>query len=251
MEEKKLLYLRSFSLFCVTMAIPVGLFMVFLGGFSYIRPIENITFDFMALANQFVYFTIWSNVLAFVWVILAFVSTVTKNEKLTKFVEHPSVKLTPFIMMFITMTVSFIILYPIGFIWLLHKFSTTQAILLIIEVMFLTPLLFQHLLVAVVLLLDLIFTKGYRVEKEETMNDKLKAMGLSMIIPIVWMFLSIIAIETGFIPPQYPFMAIFVRGADLTPTQVIFSILTLVCIIMTWVFIWFTVAYYTNKNSSE
>lgn len=83
---------------------------------------------------------------------------------------------------------------------------------------FLTPLVFHHLLIAVVLIIDIAFTKGYRSisNTKETKKEFYIGLLISLIIPLCWLIPSIVLISQQIIVPQYPFMYLFseVLGND-------------------------------------
>ena len=258
-NKKKLLYLRVFSLFCVWMAVPVAFIMNYYGSFSYIPGYNYFeSSGWSSIADQLLYFTIWSNIVAFFWVLLATLSSIFKdNRKLSKFIEYSGVKNTPLIMMFITMSVSFLILYPIIFIGSLKDHTTSEAILSILWISFLTPLLFQHLLVAIVLILDMVMTKGYKTlnNKKETKKQWFIGFSISSIIPLAWLLISIIAIAGHILVPQYPFMNLFPHSlqpdgtlSDFPISRVVLDWVTLICIVIVWCGYYGLISVYSNKK---
>ncbi len=201
--------------------------------------------DNFILANL-VYFTIWSNILAYIWSVLALLSIYGGLEKLYNFCEHPSIKSVPFIMMGITCIVSFIILYPLGYIYLLGEYTFIKATWIIFYVAFLTWLLFQHLMVWVVMVLDMVFTGGYRAKNDEKENGKTIIINCaySTIVPLIWLVLSLFLIGFGVIPPQYPFMDIFNQGPILT----FINIIILVLIFVSWFISFWGLSVWSNKK---
>lgn len=260
MENKKLLINRSISLFCVIMGCPVAFLVVYYASMFGISS-ESGPGGMDAVLNQLLYFTVWSNILAFIWVVLAFSATVSKNDTLNRIVEYPGFKNTPCIMMFITMSVSFLILYPMGFVGLLTSGNSLgYSTWMIFRISFLSPLLFQHLLVSVVLISDMIITKGYTPwkQKKENKSDIAIGLAISTIVPLCWAIPSIIAIATTSIVPQYPFMNLFpeVLGRDGTIVEnstltIVLSWLTFAGIFVIWFCYYGIICYFTNKNLSK
>lgn len=264
-KSNKLLYWRVFSLICVYMGCPAAFIMNYYGAFSYIGGANSLGegAGWAAIGNQLVYFTIWSNIVAFFWVTTALIAEIFDNKKMKAFVEYPAVKCTPYIMMLITMVVSFVILYPIFFLISLQDYTDTitgefhegmtvgASLIFILEMAFVSPLLFQHFLVSIVLIVDMKLTKGYRPEgdKKETGKTFTKALLLSMIIPIAWLLPSIIYIGLGYLTPQYPFMYLFpwVDGAPET-TGLIINWIILSMIFVCWFAVYGALAKYSNKK---
>lgn len=259
MKDKKLFTLRIFALFCVFMGVPISFVMNYFGAFSYIGTGDFVPSSggWSAVENQLIYFTVWSNILAFIWVTMACFATATNNKLLNKIVEYPGFKNTPFIMMFITMSVSFIILYPFFCLTLTNDNGFWLALWITIQAAFLTPLLFQHGLVSIVLIADMKMTKGYSTLNGKKENGREWFLGLLIgsLIPLAWVFLSVSFIATEQLVPQYPFMNLFpdVLGMDGTlhhnsMVTIISSWITFLIIALVWFVYWILITKYTNKR---
>ncbi len=207
-SNKLLIINRTLLLFASFVAI----YLYFINVLLQMDTLNSFLIDLM-------FFTIWSNLFIFIWVIFAFISLFKEDDKWEKILNHWLIKGTPLIWIGITFLVFNFYLIPYIFI----ENSFKDGLLIIFGWSF-----FQHFLVPIFMTSDFVLTKGITTNNERwTAKQIAKNTIISLIIPAIWLSLSLIFISQNIIPPQYPFMDLFdVSNKELTINIIILIIIS-------------------------
>ncbi len=187
-----------------------------------------------SLLVTIMFFTIWSNIFIFVWAIFGFISIFQVTNKMEKILNHWFIKGTPLVWISITFLVFNFYLVPYIFI----DNSFKDSLLIIFGWSF-----FQHFLVPIFMVADFVLTKGITTKEKRWEPKKILVNALiSLIIPVIWLSLSLIFISQNIIPPQYPFMNLFdSEGKE-------FAINIVILIIISLMYIGFFIAIFLLDN---
>lgn len=262
-KKNKLIYWRTFGLFCVIFAVPFGLLQAANGGDlgiwnipSWFQEYKGYPSGMEGVLRQLTFFTMWSNIIAMVWVIIALWAEISNKQKLKNIVESSVFKNLVFIMLTVTLIVAFVFLYPLLTYDISSKMQSGEIIhdnsvawdtfYIMFYLIFLSPLLFQHLLVPIVIIVDYFLTKGYQTKGnvKESGRTSLINMLYASIVPLSWFIISLILIGFGAIEPQYPFMNIYGVGIG----REFLNIFIIIIIIALFLLLWWLLYKYTNKK---
>lgn len=207
-DNKMLIINRTLLLF----ASFVATYLYFINVLLQMKELNTLLVDLM-------FFTIWSNIFIFIWAIFGFISLFQASDKLEKILNHWLIKGTPLIWIGVTFLVFNFYLVPYIFIGRGFK----DGLLIIFGWSF-----FQHFLVPIFMINDFVLTKGITSKAKRWNNKEIaKNTTISIIIPAIWLSLSLILISQNIIPPQYPFMNLFnVSDKELATNLIILIIIS-------------------------
>jgi len=190
---------------------------------------------------ELMYFTIWSNIIVFVWSIFGFISLFNQKNHLERKINHWFIKGTPFVWITITFFVFNFILLPLMI--TTKDLSLKESLLYIFSIS-----IVHHFIVPILMMNDYRMT-GITRKKEGywTWKDIIRNISISTIAPLIWLVLSLILISQNIIEPQYFFMDLFgVKNDVLT-----INILILVFISIAYLIIFMLLFVENNKRKRK
>lgn len=196
---------------------------------------EGIT---LGAGQYLMYFTIWSNIIVFIWATIAFINIYLNNDKLEAIVENWYFKTTSMMFIFITGIVFNAILLP----WMIVINGFGKSILIYFGFSFM-----QHVLTPIFMSRDYYLTKGCRLNEKQNIKDISIKVIVLMILPAIWLLVSLPMIYFNVIDPQYPFMDLF----GVSNTVLIINIFIILGIALTGIILFYISIWLTNKYSNN
>lgn len=180
-------------------------------------------------------FTILSNILVFIWVSFAFANIYLKNEKIESLIETWYIKNIVTLCILITGVVYTLLLFP-------YNISQKPDDWIKTITLYFGFSFAQHVLVPIFMVRDFGLTKGSNLSNQTNKDLAIKTL-ISTVVPLVWLFFSLLFIGLGVIEPQYFFMNVFeTKDAE----QAIYITL-LVVFVIGWTGLFFGSLKWSNK----
>ncbi len=231
--DKKLIINRTLLLAFSSIGV---IFWFFISFFHY-----ESSHDFLV---EIMYFTIWSNIFVFIWAIFGFAAIISKQNFLENKINHWFWKGIPFIWITITFFVFNFYLLPRKIIH--NNLNFKESILYIFGIS-----IVHHFIVPLLMVNDYRITGINGNNKEEnglwSKKEIVKNTSYSVIIPLIWLILSLILISQNIIDPQYPFMDLFGVSSNVLAVNIIILIL----ISIAYLFFTISLFLFSNKKTKK